>query len=705
MSSVNEERTEDLNPGSEDIEAKVKRMMDPTVPDAPDPVPKESVGDTPAKAPKTTPPPSAEATLPSAPELPGAKPAAAKKATQPETTPEVKQITLTEHNKSPTEVAEKLDEAIAGLGSQEPAANEKAAPEEEAPVTDPAVIADPATDKAVDDIVAGEGDELLEVEDAIRDSDDAVPPEKKPKKSIGRALKALLAKRAVRWGIAAGILLVALALMLIPGSRYVVLNTAGVHVSSSLLVLDESTGQPLKNVHVQLGDSSATTDNDGTASLKKVKLGPQTLVVEKRAFASLSKKITVGLGSNPLGDFKLTPTGSQYTFSIIDFLSRKPISKAEADGNGASAISDDKGNIKLTVDQIDDQKIEVAIKADTYRTEQVKIDPADKSNHALRLVPARKQVFVSKRSGKYDIYSAYIDGQDEKLVLAGSGSEREQDLVLAPHPSAEVVAYVSTRGNQHNSDGFLLSNLILINAADNSTSSIATSERLELVSWAGDYLVYVEIAAGSSANSPKRNRLISYNFRDGTSKELASANSFNDVTAAGGAIYYAPSSALQTTPANFYKVNPDGSGVQAIFGQEVWNIFRSAYDHLVLSVQQQWYDYHLGDKAPTKLGNAPVNPSSRVYIDSPDGKHSAWIDTRDGKGVLLAYDPTAKTDTTLRNQSGVTYPVSWLTNSVLVYRVKTDQETADYALSVDGGDPVKIKDVTNSHGIDRWYYY
>lgn len=434
-----------------------------------------------------------------------------------------------------------------------------------------------------------------------------------------------------------------------------------------------------------------------------MKLGATQLSIEKRAFAGQTKQVTVGWGSNPLGDFKLVPTGTQYTFSVKDFLSGKPVVKVEASNNDSTALSDNNGVIKLTIDKSSDDKVTVTIKGDGYRTEQLAIDPNDKTDHDVKLVPAKKQVFVSKRSGKYDIYSVYADGKDEKLVLAASGSERD-DMVLVPSPTSSSVAYISTRGNQHNTDGYLLSNLILINADTNDTKNIVASEKIQIIDWSGDHLVYVQIAAGASASDPKRYRLMTYDARDGTSKELASSNFFNDVIAADGAIYYAPSSAYQTGQKGLFKVDPDGSHATTLFSQEVWNVFRTGYDHFALSVQQQWYDYRLGDTAPTKLNSAPANQTSRVYIASPDNKHEVWVDSRDGKGTLLSYDTATKTDTTLLSKSGLTYPVTWLNNKTIVYRVKSDQEIADYTISTDGGDPVKIRDVTNSGGIDRWNY-
>jgi hypothetical protein len=40
-----------------------------------------------------------------------------------------------------------------------------------------------------------------------------------------------------------------------------------------------------------------------------------------------------------------------------------------------------------------------------------------------------------------------------------------------------------------------------------------------------------------------------------------------------------------------------------------------------------------------------------------------------------------------------------------VFRVSSGSETADYVLSLDGGEAKKISDVTDITGIDRWYIF
>ncbi len=585
--------------------------------------------------------------------------------------------------------------------SIEPAVTDGAEPVEPE-VAEPA---DPETDKAVDEIVSQEGDDLLAAEDeTLAKAFDSKKPSKmdRIKQAWHDWWKDPVKKRAT---IILIIVLIVAALA-VPYSRYFLLNTAGVRSSTSLTILDDSTQQPLKNVHVMMGNQSADTDEDGKVRLEHLHLGSNHLVVEKRAFAKLERNFTLGWGSNPLGDMRLTPTGSQYSFLLTDYLSGKPVDKVEAISDEASAFSDQEGKLKLTVDKstADKQELEVIIKADEYREEKVMLKLDNKDETKLSLVPARKHVFISKRSGKYDVFKVDADGKNEERILAGTGAERD-DMVLVPHPTKEVVALVSTRDNARNSDGFLLSTLTIIDLADNSVVNVSKSERIQIVDWSGDRLVYVQIAAGASAANPKRHRLLSYSIESGDTKELASSNYFNDVFAVNNVIYYAPSSAYTSDKVGLFKINADGSSKQTAYATEVWNVYRTEYDKLVLAVSQDWYDYKVSDGKTTKLGGEPPNLRSRIYVESADHNHSLWVDQRDGKGVLLSYDVATGTDKVLLEKSGLNTPVRWLNNSAIVFRVSTPQETADYIMSIDGGEPKKLKDVTNTSGIDRWYYY
>ncbi|MBP7806937.1 DUF5050 domain-containing protein [Candidatus Saccharibacteria bacterium] len=564
---------------------------------------------------------------------------------------------------------------------------------------------DPAIDEAVSDIVREESDTVLAKED--EDLGKAFVPIAQPHgffAKLKNLVKRWWSNPKARWATLAGVVVGLLIIFAVPTSRYFVLNTVGVRAAVQMIVVDEGTQQPLKNVQVSIDGKSGETDTDGKVRVAGVKLGSNNLHIEKVAFAPYDRTVTLGWGSNPLGDIALKPTGAQYTFNVKEYLSEKPLSKVEAVSGQASAVANEQGEIVLTVDLKDEDRLDVTLNKEDYRSEKRTIATKNKEVQKVSMVPARKHVFVSKRSGKFDLYKIDIDGKNEAVLLPGSGTERD-DIVVAPHASQTVVALVSTRENQRNDNGFLLSNLQTVDVETGENTEVAASERVQIVDWVGDRLVYVQIDEGVSANSPRRHRLMSYDYKKNESTELATSNYFNDVMVAKNSVYYAPSSANQKGTTYFYRVNPDGSNKQTILDKEVWNIFRVDYDKLNLAVGQKWYEYTLGDGAATQLDGAPGDPKNKLYRDDAEKKRSLWVDQRDGKGVLLSYDTTTKQDKIVKTQSGLRNPINWLQNDYAIYRINTDQETADYVLNLAGGQPRKIQDVTNTGGIDRWYYY
>lgn len=572
-------------------------------------------------------------------------------------------------------------------------------------LTQPDIREDVTMVEAVDDIVKEESDTILKTED------EALAKAFEPDKKLTFAQKAReffkkwWANPRARWGTIIAAFVVLAVSLAVPASRYFLLNSLGIRSSASLVVLDETTQLPLRNVSVTLGGQTAFSDGEGKVKLEKVRLGRSLLMVEKRAFAPVSRSVTVGWGSNPLGGISLIVVGQQYSFVAKDFLSGKAVGGVEAISGDASALADKDGRILLAVDTSDIDTLAVTITAPGYRDETIEFNTSETANKNVSMVPSRKVLFVSKRSGTYDLYKIDADGKNEKLVLEGTGVERD-DISLVPHPSDEVAALVSTRENERDREGFLLSTLTLVNVTTGEPTKVAQSQRIQLVGWFDDYLVFVQVADGTSASNPKRHRLVSYDYKTAKTKELAASNSFNDVMAIGDKIYFAPSYTFQPkAKPGFFRVDADGNNQEIVTGYEVWNIFRTGYDTLTLSSQNLWSEYSLASGSSQRLNGQPGTLVNRIYIDNLARTHSLWTDMRDGKGILLNYDASEKTDKKIIERSGLTNPIRWLSDTTAVFRIRTADETADYVMNLEGGEPKKIIDVTHTSGIDRWYYY
>lgn len=549
---------------------------------------------------------------------------------------------------------------------------------------------DPDTDRAVADIVANESDEILAIEDMVTEAENE--PDEKP--SRWATIKHWLGSKQGRWTIGTSVALLLVISILTPAIRYFVLNTAGVRVKSSVTVLDLTTKQPLKNTAVKIGSAEGTTDAEGNVTLSGVRLGKQRLVIDKLAFSSVDKSVTVGLGSNPLGTFELTPTGVRYEFHVSKFLSGEKLGKVELASGAADARTNDDGVAILTVDQPADTFV-VRISASGLRTDDIKVDATTKKPIAVSLVSERKHAYVSKRSGDLDLYSNYADGKGDKLILAGTGTEREADITITPHPTKNIIAYVSTRSGRTNDDGYLLSSLLLVDTNSGENTHIVTTERIAIVGWQSDKLIYQQITQGPSAAKDESYKLMSYDPETNESRQLASANYMNDAEIFAGQVYFAPSGALQPDKAKLYRINVDGSNQQVVIDQEVWRIIRTGVDTITLSTaDQRWYEYQAGQAKPTSRSGAPADMQSRRYTASPSGGLSAWVDERDGKGTLLVYDHSTKTEKPVTAIAGLNYPLQWIDEDTLVYRLADDNGTADYVISIDSGQSQKLSDVT-----------
>ncbi len=558
-----------------------------------------------------------------------------------------------------------------------------------------------ATNKAVSDIIAQEGDELLAVQDSAP-LPDRTP--NRPKKDSPSLLSLILRSPSFRWTLFAIIVIGLIFVGAYPKTRYLLLNKAGVKSTASVVITDQSTLRPLKNVKVSLAGQTVSSDENGKASLSNLALGPSEIVIEKRAYATERQKVTVGWGSNPLKDVTLKPQGVQYTFQVNDVFSGKPITEVEAAVGEFTATANEKGEIKLALDKVEADEVTVVFTAQDYRKQELKLKLSNKEPATVTMTPSRQVAFVSKRTGTYDVYKTDVDGKNESLVLKGSGKE-SNNITLIQHPTHSAAVLLSTRDGSYGADGTLKQALTYVNLKDSITKTVTSSSQLKPIEWIGTRLVYVMLDDSAAQDSTSRYKLMSYDFTSGDNRQLAAANYFNSVIPMSGKIFYAPSSAYQNGINNgVFAVHADGSGKDAILDKEAWNMFRTGHDTLAIAVQQEWYRLTAGKNEPEKLSGQPTDTTSRLYTDSPDSKYSIWIDNHDGKGTLMLYDQTKKSDNVVLSESGLRGPVRWINETTIVYRVSSAKETADYVLSVTGGTSHKIVDVTNSDGIEAWSY-
>jgi hypothetical protein len=321
-------------------------------------------------------------------------------------------------------------------------------------------------------------------------------------------------------------------------------------------------------------------------------------------------------------------------------------------------------------------------------------------------VPSKKDVFISKRQGAYDVYARYVDGSDEAVVLEGTGNEQADTHLLA-HPTDSTYMLVSSREGERNDQGYIMSNLYSINSETNTIEKITgtSSERIRLIGWIGDAVIYVKTSSGPSGYTTNRQQIVSYDVSDQKQTEITGANYFSDVRVINDSIYYVLPASDGSQSKGVTKTTVDGKQKSALLAKNIWVLYRTDASTLLASTEgDEWYTISTVDDAVQKLEGAPPLPRNNVFVVNPTTKQIAWIEDRDGKGTLLVNGLDGKQKEVLR-QAGMSYPLRWLNDTTLMYTVSTTQETATYIVSTMNGATKKVGDVTVSVYSDDQYYY
>lgn len=493
-------------------------------------------------------------------------------------------------------------------------------------------------------------------------------------------------------------------LALVPTTRYFLLNTAGVRSTVSLKVLDSKSLQPVNDAQISINGATGNTNTQGAVIISEVKLGKGQLVVKKRSFAAIQDPITIGWGSNPIEEpFHMDPIGTKYSFILKDFLSNKPVEGAKLSIADSTAITNKEGLAELKTEPAD-MTLNIKIEASDYKTTDIKIEATDTTTKVFSLVAAQPNVYISNHNGKYDLYMRSVDGKNETIILPGNGNEVASSLSILTKPKSNKVAFVSSRDGTKNKDSYSLSNLYIVDTDKKTVSKIngTLSEKIQLLGWSGNRLIFAKISAGPSAAQDGRQRIISYNLSEDNWQELARSDSFNDLILINDKLVYANNG----PSAKLYKINIDGSEKKPIIDKEVWAIRQLDSQNLMVNTSdKKWLNFNLNNSKLTEaLSSSEQIKSNKQFITSPDSKNIAYIDSQDGKDVLII-KPTAGGPEKLVAKQGLKYPLDWINDKYIIVRVHNYNETASYVLNIDGGQLTKIGDETETAQTGRWYYF
>jgi hypothetical protein len=149
-------------------------------------------------------------------------------------------------------------------------------------------------------------------------------------------------------------------------------------------------------------------------------------------------------------------------------------------------------------------------------------------------------------------------------------------------------------------------------------------------------------------------------------------------------------------------ISPNGQGKKVILSAEIASITRSSYNQLTLSSVDKWYTYQLGSTKANATSTAP-STADRHYVDNSNGSLSVYVDKTATTPKLMLLDVKTGKERQLTQATGITYPVHWLGDNTIVYRVSHGGVVTDNAISAAGGTGKVITNVSDIAGIALWH--
>ena len=541
------------------------------------------------------------------------------------------------------------------------------------------------------------------------------PP--KPKRSFGQKLKALLRSRKFWVGLVATILVVGTAMWFIEPTRWWLVNAVGARTSITIMTISPGEGKAkvsqLRNVTVTVDGKTYKTDDKGKLHADSVPFGKVVVTAKKAGYQDVTYNAVLDFdpflhkfGGKEADDaarsieLSMKATGIPVAFKLVDFLSGKPVTTGEFTIGDTVAKPDDQGLVSLKIPGTDASKVTVSTNfGGTYADKKFDVTLGSSDVPTITVVPGGKHYFVSKRSGVLTVYSSNLDGSDVQVIVTGTGQETDA-TAFAVSPDGKYGILSSSRDGARNAKLDMLQRIYVVDLTSKQISRVDEGITVSFADWSGDTLIYTTTTYDSTTNKyPTALRSV-----DAASKRVYNfeASDYISVSTVGfdKVLYqkYTNSGSDVAISPVLREAGVNGSTAKTLGEKTDYDSYLQLdFDRVAFKTAQDqaWHEYNLNTDQLKTISQPSTGSNTIQYLNTAnnDGSKRLMIDRVDGKYTLIVKDTATGSLTPLYGAGGLGGPIRWI-GDVIVYRVVNNQETADYAVSLNGGQPKKITDVT-----------
>lgn len=531
----------------------------------------------------------------------------------------------------------------------------------------------------------------------LEQTDKLTKQEKKEAKKRAKKLrtpeeKKKLKRRKILFG-SISLLILVVVIFAVPMTRWPMLNALGFRGNIAVLVQDEDSNVTISDVNVLVDDSFVgTTDGSGQLRVSNIRLGDHNIKLQKAGYSRVDEEQTISFGTRKYNT-SLKAIGIKIDIGVKDWLNNTSVVGAKISGGGSTATTDNKGRAALVIKPTDEDTA-VSIKAKGYLDKKIQVAPKVASLD-VSLVSSSKNYFISKRDGKYDIFKSNIDGSSQRKIIEATGKENQGLLQFSIHRNNRYALLVAIRDGTRLGDR-LVAGIYKVDLEQASLKKIDEGSDVQLLGWAGDSAVYTKTSPETNYDDKNFTKLMSVNILSDTLAQQASSNYFQLATIVGEKVLYVAGDAYREIKnPKLVGVDPN-SGARQTYqsGKSIRYGNQTTYGVLEFETDaSEFYSLNVitgalqaTDRQPSDINRYSLNQSANKV---------AYTDRRDGKGVLLVRNLKDGKEEPIVAISGLTTPVRWVSSRLVVARISTNQETADYVIDTNSGKYAKIVDVSD----------
>lgn len=554
-------------------------------------------------------------------------------------------------------------------------------------------------------------------------------PAPEPKRSFGQRLKAMFKSPKFWLAFLALLIAAAAGLWFVQPTRWWLVNAAGARNTLTIATISPGEGKAkvsqLRNVAVMVNGVTYHTDSSGTLRVPNVPYGQAAIVATKAGFQSVNYGVVLDFDpflhkfGGKLADdaarnitLSLKSTGIPVSFKVVDWLSGKPVTAGDFAAGDLVAKADDQGLVTLRVPGTDTGSVTVSASFGGAYVDKKFDLPIGGLVPTIQVVPGGRDYFLNDNSGTVTLYSSNLDGSDVQPIVTGTGQETDSTN-FAVSPDGKYGVLSSSRDGAVNAHHNLLQRVYIVDLAAKRITRVDEGVNVMFADWSGDELIYTTSDYDVGSNSyPVTLRGVDagtgrvYNFE--------SADDISVSTVGQGKVLYQrisnsgpdkeSSPVLREAPVNGTtsqtlgdQVNDDGY-IQQNFDRVD---FKTAQD-------QAWHEYNLNTDQLKTISQPTADGIAAQYLSTAnsDGSKHLLVDQVDGQSALFVKDSTGQ-QTPVYGNGGLSGPIRWVGDDVVIYRVQTPAGAADYAVSLQTGKSQKITDVLPGVGAggQRFNFY